>query len=263
MTNEVEITKAGQSEAGQLLDVIRAVATDPNVDIEKVKAIFAMQRELQKDAERREFNAAMALAQAEIEPVVRNAENAFNKAKYSTLDAIGEAVDEIITRHGFAMICRPEQSTIPGCLRVIATVTHKGGFEREFPADVPLDDKGSKGEANKTPTHAWGSTATYARKYLMFMAFNVKSKQFKDADATKVEFITNDQAAALLKEIDNQGGRTFDAIVKAYSLPDVDNVARVDIIKKLPADQFADCVTRLNDRRNAAAAKAKAETKSP
>jgi hypothetical protein len=257
MTNEVEIAKAGQSEAGQLLDVIRAVATDPNVDIEKVKAIFAMQRELQKDAERREFNAAMADAQAELEPVIRNAENADNKAKYATLDAIGEVVDKVITKHGFALICRPEQSPVPQCLRMIGTLTHRGGFERELVGDIPLDATGIKGSVNKTATHAWGSTATYARKYLMLMAFNVKTKALPDADASRVEFISDDQANALLKEIDSQGGRTFDAIVKAYSLPDVDGVSRLDIIKKLPASEFADCVTRLNDRRNAAAAKAK------
>ncbi len=258
MTNEVEIAKAGQSEAGQLLDVIRAVATDPNVDIAKVEAIFRMQRELQKDAERREFNAAMADAQAELEPVIRNAENADNRAKYATLDAIGEVVDKVITKHGFALICRPEQSPVPQCLRMIGTLTHRGGFERELVGDIPLDATGIKGSVNKTATHAWGSTATYGRKYLMLMAFNVKTKALPDADASRVEFVSDDQANALLKEIDAQGGaRTFDAIVKAYRLPDVEGVSRLDIIKRLPASEFADCMQRLHDRRAAAAAKAK------
>lgn len=229
-----EIIVQSRSEASQLLDVIRAVATDKDIDIAKVQAIFAMQRELQRDAERREFNAAMAQAQAAITPIVKNAENSDNHSKYVTLDAVGEAIDGIITRHGFSLIFRPQKSPEAGCLRVEATLAHSGGFEREIIGDVPIDATGLKGSVNKTATHAWGSTVTYARRYLTMMAFNVKSKTlFPDNDAKSkppIDLISSDQFGTLKGALE-QTKTDVDEFCRLY---------KIEALVDLPADRFND-----------------------
>lgn len=154
----------------------RAVA-DPSVDVDKLKEICALMEAREKERARRSYNASMAAAQAEIPQVVKRAENSQTNSVYATLEAVGAAIDPIVHKHGFSLSYTEEDCPKPNHIRVACDIFHRDGFERHARADIPIDAAGIAGKVNKTPTHAFGSTVSYARRYLQCMIFDVKSRK--------------------------------------------------------------------------------------
>lgn len=159
--------------AGGILNVIAKAAADPNTDVDKLERLLAMQeRVLEREAEQA-FHAAMRAAQEEIRPVLRNRVNESTHSKFADLEAISEAIDPIIHRHGFSLSYGSDESPMPSHYRVTCLVSHTGGYSRSYSADVPTDMTGIKGNQNKTATHGWGSAMSYGRRYLKMLIYDV------------------------------------------------------------------------------------------
>ena len=62
-----------------LLEVISRAASDPSVDIDKLERLMQMHERMQESAAKAAFNEAMAAAQAEMEPISKNASFKFGK----------------------------------------------------------------------------------------------------------------------------------------------------------------------------------------
>jgi hypothetical protein len=162
---------------------IERAATDPTFDVVKLEALLRMQREVAQDAARREFNMAMAAAQAEMQPVVRSARNTHTGTKYAKLETIDAEMRPIYTRHGFSVRFGTGAPNREGWMRVVCTIAHAGGHEE--PAiilDAPLDLTGTAGKTNKTGIQAVGSSVSYLRRYLLTMAFNIVLADDPDDD---------------------------------------------------------------------------------
>lgn len=178
-----------------LLTTIADLARDPACDVEKLRALIAMQREVMAEQARIAFDAAMADAQAEMVPVVRQAVNAHTKSRYARLEDIDNAIRPIITRHGFSLTFdNPEQSA--DGITVTCTVAHRDGHVKNYKIAGARDDKGAQGNSNKTPIQAVGSTISYLRRYLTCMIFNV-SLTNDDNDGNEVAPISAKQARDL------------------------------------------------------------------
>jgi len=67
---------APSSESRAMLDMIQQVALNPSIDVDKLRAVMDMKMEMFNRGAEIEFNAAMAKAQNEMEPVVRTAQQA-------------------------------------------------------------------------------------------------------------------------------------------------------------------------------------------
>lgn len=165
-----------------VLNMIARAASDPSVDIGKLESLMAMQERVMARENAQRFNAAMSEAQAEMEPVIKDAANPFLKSKYAKLEAIDKAIRPIYTRHGFGVRYRCEESDKAGIVKVVCTVSHAAGHIEEFPISAPLDAAGSKGNDNKPAVQAVGSTITYLKRYALTMAFNVVTSDDSDDD---------------------------------------------------------------------------------
>lgn len=166
---------ATQGEAGSILSVIERAALNPNVDIDKLERLYAMrERALDREAEMA-FNDAMRNAQSEIKGVVRKLENKQTNSKYADIAAVNNAVMPVATSHGFSISFGTADCPIERHMRITAMVSHSGGHSRNYQADIPADGEGLKGNANKTATHAFGSTMTYGRRYLLLLIFNIST----------------------------------------------------------------------------------------
>lgn len=190
--------------AGGLLNVIERAARDPNVDVDKMERLFVLQeRVLARQAEV-EFNDAMAKAQAEIRPVAKNKYNEQTRSHYSNLEAVANAIDPIIHRHGFSLSYGTDVCPLEGHYRITCRVARGGHSELRF-ADVPADTVGIKGSQNKTATHGFGSTASYGRRYLKLMIFDVATTDDDDGQkagrADNYQMINADQCAELRRLI--------------------------------------------------------------
>lgn len=229
--------------SGGVLSVIARAASDPNVDVDKLERLLAMQeRILSREAEQA-FNEAMRKAQADIEPVIKNKVNPQTRSEYADLVALSEAMDPIIHENGFTLSYGTDASPLPDHYRVTCLVAHIGGYSRDYHADVPIDMTGIKGERNKTTTHGWGSAMTYGRRYLKVLIFDVTSV-IKDDDGNRAgrgSTINAEQLQQLQRLADEVGA----------DLQRFCRYMKVDSLAAIPARDFARARSALEAKRTA------------
>ena len=170
-----------------LASFIERAARDPEFDVQKFGELLRMQRDVENDQARKSFNRAMASAQAEMLPVVRDAKNSHLNNRYAKLETIDAAIRPIYTRWGFSVRYGSAPSPHEGWLRITCTVAHDDGYFEENYLDAPVSLTGSQGgRMAVTPVQAIGSTVTYLRRYLLGMVWNtVLADDDDDGEATR------------------------------------------------------------------------------
>lgn len=171
-------------ETAALISMIERAARDPNVDIGKMERLFEMHERIEARRAEQAFNAAMAAAQAELEPVARGRKNEHTKSKYAELEAIYAMAKPIITKHGFGPTFGPAKADTPNHIKIVCDLAHAGGFSKRYEGEFPLDGAGLKGTSNKTDIQATGSSFTYARRYMTLLIFDIATKDDRDGNAT-------------------------------------------------------------------------------
>lgn len=234
------------SESAAIFQIIERLASNPNADPDKIERFLAMrEKELERIA-KQAFSAAMVAAQAEMPQVVRDADNDQTRSRYARYETISEAIQPIITRHGFALTFSEGETAKPNHIRTLCDVVHEAGYEKQYYADVPFDNVGMKGNANKTNTHAYASTKSYGKRYLKCEIFDVALKNDDDdgnaAGAEVQEFITEEQVMQLRDLLTARGAneQKFLAFIKVESL------------EKIYASAFDKAVAVINQHRKSA-----------
>jgi hypothetical protein len=181
MSNEVMVSdgKAMPSvseETRFMMDMISQIALNPDADVEKLRAVMDMKMQMFNRGAEIEFNAAMALAQAEIEPVARTASNQQTKSKYAKLENIISTCSPVWTKHGFALSYDTGDCPLERHYRVTCEVSHRAGHSKHYHMDLPIDDAGINGTKNKTGVHGAGSTISYGKRYIACNIFNIAIK---------------------------------------------------------------------------------------
>lgn len=169
-----------------LVQSILEVAKDPSIDINKVERLMAMRDQLVKEDRAIAYSAAMAAAQSEMGPVVRDKYNAQTKSMYARLESVNKVIMPIVTKHGFSLSFGTDESPLEDHYRITARCSHAAGHTESYQVDMPRDIAGIRGEINKTPTHAFGSSMTYGRRYLTSLIFNVSTHE-KDDDGNAAD----------------------------------------------------------------------------
>jgi hypothetical protein len=183
------------------------LAADPKTDIVKLQALIDIYWKVEAKRAETEFNAAMARAQAEIEPVARSTPNPHTRSKYASLDAVYTAIKPIISKHGFGSSFGTTHSEIPNYVRMYCDVTHTGGHSKRYESDLPVDDIGMKGNVNKTPIQAFGSTTSFGRRYMTLMIYDVATMDDNDGNAVESgDTVSDKQVAAIKDKIAKTGG---------------------------------------------------------
>lgn len=195
------------SENRELLAIIERVATNPDVSVEKMKAVLDMKEHLFDRQSEIEFNEAMARVQARILPVVRDADNDQTSSRYARLETIVAKISPIYTAEGFALsfntaACEVPEHKAAGWFKVVCDCT-KSGWTKRYQVDLPPDIAGIKGTVNKTPIHGYKSTLSYGRNMLICMIFNVVlTNEDNDGNvgkpAAEVEELINDEELGTL-----------------------------------------------------------------
>lgn len=174
--NEVMVQSAKvpvSQETEMMMSLIQQIALNPDIPVDKMQAVINMKMQVfDKNAEI-EFNKAMILAQQEMEPVVKTAHNSQTSSFYAKMEHIAKQCKPVWTRHGFALQFGTADCPIENHYRVTCEVSHSAGFNKKYQADLPIDDEGIKGSKNKTGCHGFGSTMSYAQRYLTIMIFNI------------------------------------------------------------------------------------------
>lgn len=181
MTEVKVIDQPGQlpavsGETAAIMQMIEQIALNPNADVEKLRAVMDMKMQMFNRGAEIEFNAAMALTQAEIEPVARTAQNNQTKSKYAKLENIITKCSPVWTKHGFALSYDTADCPLENHYRITCEVSHRAGHSKHYHMDLPIDDAGINGTKNKTGVHGSGSTVAYGRRYIVCNIFNIAVK---------------------------------------------------------------------------------------
>lgn len=194
-----------------MITMIERVVLDPNASIEKLERMLAMKERLEDRAleeRKREqelaYHTAFSECQKELKVVVKNKENKQTNSQYADLAALSEAVDPVIHKHGFSLSFQPAGTNAQGEQMIKWRIAHSGGHIESDTAALPADKAGTKGVVNKTDLHAFGSTATYGRRYLKLMLFDIATRDDDGNKAGKAT-ISAEQAAELDRLADEVG----------------------------------------------------------
>ena len=200
------------SEGATILAMIDRVMAMPDIPVERVKELFSLHKEMEAEHARKEFAAAFTAAQAEMGPIAKDASNPQTRSKYATHAALDKALRPIYTKHGFGVSFNTAEGAPENHVRVLCYLSHAGGHERVYQADIPADGKGAKGGDVMTKTHAACSAMTYGKRYLLLLAWNIAvGDQDDDGNAAGApsqnanEPISQGQLAELIKLADDVG----------------------------------------------------------
>ncbi len=181
-----------RTEPTTILNIIERASRDPSVNIDKLERLIAMQDRISADRARAEFDTAMADAQESMRAISPDKDNNQTKSKYATYAALDHAVRPIYSRHGFALSFNTGDAPNANEVRVLCTVSHRGGHRQEYKLDMPADGKGPQGASVMTRTHATGAAASYGQRYLLKLIFNLAVGDIDDDGNGAGEAIDDD-----------------------------------------------------------------------
>lgn len=205
-----QIDEAPVSDGAMILGFTPAQIAQLPVD--KLDHLLRLQERVRDTDARKFYNAAMSAAQAEMGRISTDALNPQTRSRYATYGQLDKALRPIYSRHGFSVSFNTADSPLEQHVRVLATVAHSEGHEREFQADIPCDGKGPKGNDVMSKTHAAGSAMSYGQRYLLKLIFNVAIGE-NDDDGNGASqpqangLVSETQANELLRLIRNDKSR--------------------------------------------------------
>jgi len=230
------------------LELIQQASRDPAVDVSKMRELLAMQKGEQDRMAEMAFASDFVACQADIGPVFRDLKS--DKARYASYESLDRKLRPIYTRHGFSVLFNNDEYIPPSSggepvLGISCELLHRLGGKRQFQIHIPVVTKGPKGADVMTPVHATGSAATYGRRYLLAMVFNLA---FTDSDddgalAGGQGPITEDQLAELRAMLKGEEGQKHIS-EKSFAL-----YFSVDDLAKLPAHKFTEAAAAIAEKR--------------
>lgn len=195
---------------------ILSLASNPDFDVDKLKALIDLQNaEMARQAEVA-FSQAFAKMQAEIPTIVEDKQG--NGTTYATLETIVDITRPLLNKYGFSVTfdtkthlddnpTKTEKGAYIffGYVKVTAVLRHELGYHISTESVVPFDFSGSK---NSNTAQAQGSATSYGKRYAYCSLLNIATRSQDDDGKTATNYqikITAHQAKHLQAEFDNLG----------------------------------------------------------
>ena len=158
-----------QTYSDALLSVIAAAARDPNVDIDKMERLLAMQERVQARDAKIAYTSALAAMQPKLPTITRRGtititdkndrKTVIQSTPYALWEDINDGVRPMLAEHGFALSFRSGM-TEDGRLTVTGILSHRDGHQEENTITLAHDSSGSK-----NAVQAVGSSMAYGKRY--------------------------------------------------------------------------------------------------
>ena len=179
--------------APDMLELIRAVATTPDANMDALERLEAMYERSQDRSARSAFNAAVVKFQQSA-PIIEKADKAYDKA-YARMDRIWREIRPLMRECGLAITW---ESADPdgGTIVLVGHMRHSAGHSEPLRYVMPLP------EAMKGMNSAqqYGSATTYAKRYATCAALGIQTGDDDDGHCAAPPALLDDGAAAELAE---------------------------------------------------------------
>jgi ERF superfamily len=239
---------------GNMLAAIARAASDPAVDVGKMRELLAMQREIL--AEHAKMDAAEAKARVlELMPritkrgeiiITERAKGApsneasgtrkiIQRTKYAKYEDIDKIIRPILAEHGFTLTHTTSANPAGGLL-VTGVLKHKGPhgvFVETSEMPLPLETSGSKNNVQGV-----GSSMSYGRRYTTTALLNLifEGEDDDGNGGSKPPELLTDEQVAELSQLMTAAGAKLDLFLEAYEIPTLGD---------LPADKFEHAKERI------------------
>jgi len=197
-----ETTVTSVSPETQMISMIERMAMNPEVDVDKLERLMAMNTQMLDRQAEQEYTRAMVKVQQGLRGVTRDKHNPQTHSNYPSLEAMKKAVVPAYTAEGFAVSYGEGVTDKPDHIRVTCKVMHIAGHSEPFYYDCPIDDKGMSGKVNKTLTHGKASAITYGERYILKLIFNITIQdEDDDGNASGPMPVISDDEALILESL--------------------------------------------------------------
>lgn len=219
MSNELS-TSVGSG----FLNLIEKVVSNPEGNIQMLEKIIEVQERVMDKQAEIDFNADLALMLSEIPVIAKTSDIKVTTKnggsfgiKYAALDEIVEVVRPIMSKYGFSVNFKHEQ-TCATLVKVTCILRHKHGHSESNEITLPLDNSGSKNSVQ-----AVGSTITYGKRYTLCSSLNIATGNDNDgftvsADAANKKQTLNERRFADAVEAVKKKSFSLDRLFSDYEL---------------------------------------------
>ena len=228
-----------------MTQVLAMVVQKEGADVEVLKAMVSLKKELDADVAKKKFYNAFAKVQKEIKPVLETKRNTQTQSNYAPLENMNAMIMPIAAKHGFSMTFNQGESKKEGYLRILGELAHNAGhLKDDYFVDLPIDDKGIKGTVNKTLIHGTSSTFSYGQKYLVKLMFNISTIGEDDdgnaAGGKVVNDTITDEQAEELNILIGEESELLKIVLSTYR-----EQYPVEFLADLKAKDFQNCKNRI------------------
>lgn len=210
------------------LQAIVTMASNPQIDADKLERLLAMQEHLEAKEAERLFNEELRAVQQAVPHVQKNGTVKLGTGKgykFATWEDMDTVLRPILVEHGFSLSFTSEPRDSGGIL-VTGTLTHTGGHSKSASMLLPIDTG-----AGRNAVQATGSSLSYGKRYVTEMLVNL-IRAGEDNDASTADPIAAEQAEELLKLMEETGthlGRFLSTMVS--NTKSVEMVQKADFVR--------------------------------
>ena len=194
MSNVAKVERqelATTSENAAMVSMFERMASDPNVDVDKLERLMQMRERAIERQAKEQFDASMSQMQPDL-PTIGERGNAAGRYTYALWEDINTAIKPILMRHGFALTFRTD---FTNGITVTGVLSHRGGHREETSITLPADKSG-----NKNDVQAVASSVSYGKRYTAGALLNLTSHGEDDDAYRAVQETVNDEQLAKLNE---------------------------------------------------------------
>jgi hypothetical protein len=197
----------------RVLQAIISAASDPGVDVAKMRELLGLQKELMAMQAEQQFNEAFSRLSRQLPRIKKDGsveykgQKAFNFATWENID---RTIRPVLEAEGFTLSfdTSPRQGEGGGII-VTGTLLHIGGHKRTASIPLALDSSGGKNNIQ-----GMGSTFSYGKRYTATALLNIVTEgEDDDGHRGGQSFITDaeaDDLRALAKEIGRHESQLLD-----------------------------------------------------
>ena len=137
-----------------------ALATNPDVDVDKLERLIAMSERAGKHAAEAAFTGAFAIMQGDLPEITKHGKNKSLGSSYAKFEHIQRAIRPVMQAHGFALSFFVNSGDV---MNITARLSHAAGHYEETTVNVGDPSELTNKGVNKV--QAKGSAISYAKRY--------------------------------------------------------------------------------------------------
>lgn len=225
-------------------------AVNGGASIETLEKLMGLQERWERNQARKDFDAAVANAKAEMPVIVKNRRVDFTSPKgrtnyrYEDMAEIARTVDPVLSQHGLSYRFRTT-STPTEPVTVTCILSHRSGHSEENTLSAGRDETG-----NKNGIQAIGSTVTYLQRYALKAALGLAASDDDDARAVSQVASLSDEDAEKMRD-------TVRALITETKMPIEKFLAwaKTDSISDISSTDLPDIIAELQERKRKLGAK--------